>query len=222
SALISTAGMENISQLPEISDIRISSYGLGGKTIRLDYRLNPRKGFKAEGDFSFGEREILRNARINKAVYDSINLKSLRYKGRGEAALFVPVAGRSALMLGLKGGYVVSDRLFANELFRIGGMRVLRGFDEESVFASSYAIGTLEFRYLLEKNSFFHLFFDGGWYENAAAPQLISDTPYGFGSGVTFETKIGIFSLSYALGRQFNNPILLRTGKIHFGFVNYF
>jgi outer membrane protein assembly factor BamA len=222
SAIISTAGMENLTVLPDVADMRTSSWGTGGKTTRLDYRLNPRKGYYAEGEFSFGQREILKNARLNSLVYDSLKLKTQRYKGRGELRGFVPVWGRSTVMTGIKGGYIVNERLFFNELFRIGGMRILRGFDEESIFASSYFVGTLEYRYLLEKNAYFHVFFDGAWYENAAATQLITDTPYGFGSGVSFETKIGVFALSYALGKQFNNPILLRTGKIHFGFVNYF
>jgi hypothetical protein len=50
----------------------------------------------------------------------------------------------------------------------------------------------------------------------------VRDTPFGFGAGISFETKAGIFSINYALGKQFNNPIELRSGKIHFGIVNYF
>jgi hemolysin activation/secretion protein len=74
----------------------------------------------------------------------------------------------------------------------------------------------------LEQNSFFSLFYEQGWYENQVPEDLITDTPFGFGAGISFETKIGIFSLNYALGRQFNNPIEFRGSKIHFGFVNYF
>lgn len=46
--------------------------------------------------------------------------------------------------------------------------------------------------------------------------------PVGFGAGITFETRLGIFSFNYALGKQFNNPILFKEGKVHFGIVNYF
>ena len=48
------------------------------------------------------------------------------------------------------------------------------------------------------------------------------DNPFSGGIGINFETKPGIFSISYALGAQENNPILFKTAKIHFGFVNYF
>jgi hypothetical protein len=50
----------------------------------------------------------------------------------------------------------------------------------------------------------------------------LTDTPLGFGVGTSFETKAGIFALTYALGQQFDNPIELRAGKIHFGFTSLF
>ena len=51
---------------------------------------------------------------------------------------------------------------------------------------------------------------------------VVFDTPYGFGVGTTFETGAGIFSISYAVGSQLDNPIDLRGAKVHFGFLNYF
>ena len=101
-------------------------------------------------------------------------------------------------------------------------MLTLRGFDEESINASSYAIGTIEFRYLLEQNSYTYLFIDGGYYENKSIEEYKSDTPFGFGLGISFETKAGIFSLNYALGYQENELAPIRAAKIHFGFVNFF
>ena len=40
--------------------------------------------------------------------------------------------------------------------------------------------------------------------------------------GFDFETKAGIFSLSYALGKQFDNPFEINTAKIHFGYISRF
>ena len=51
---------------------------------------------------------------------------------------------------------------------------------------------------------------------------FVADRPFGFGSGMSFETKAGIFSITYALGKQFDNPIKFSSAKIHFGFVNFF
>jgi len=73
----------------------------------------------------------------------------------------------------------------------------------------------------VDKNSHVFAFFDQGWYENNAIAYY-NDLPYGFGVGFSFGTNLGIFSISYALGKQFDNPITLRSGKIHFGYVAYF
>ena len=94
--------------------------------------------------------------------------------------------------------------------------------NEQAIFASSYAIPSVEFRYLLEKNSYLAAFFDYAWYERKTVTEYTSDTPFGFGAGLSFQTNAGVFSLFYALGKQFNNPIEFRSGKIHFGFASLF
>lgn len=139
-----------------------------------------------------------------------------------EGSMFIPFMNRSTLKISNQSAFIYGETLFQNELFRIGGLKTLRGFDEESIFASAYSIFTLEYRFILEQNSYMYVFGDGAWYENNSAKQYVNDTPFGFGAGISFETKAGIFSISYALGKQFDNPIQLRGGKIHFGIVNYF
>jgi len=81
-----------------------------------------------------------------------------------------------------------------------------------------------ELRYQFERDGYAFLFFDGAWYENQSIDPLgaTRDTPFGFGAGFTFGTKAGIFSISYALGKELGNPILLASNKIHFGFVSVF
>lgn len=135
---------------------------------------------------------------------------------------YFSLAKRIVLNAGSKGAYLQAPEIFTNELFRFGGLKTLRGFDEESIYASQYYIGKAEFRYLLEQNSFLFIFINGAWYENKSRDIYIHDTPAGVGAGITFQTRLGIFSLNYALGRQFGNPILFRSAKVHFGIVNYF
>jgi hemolysin activation/secretion protein len=99
---------------------------------------------------------------------------------------------------------------------------LLRGFNEQSVYASQYHIGTVEYHYLLGLNSYFYLFLDGAYVANESLSPATYDTPFGFGAGINFETRAGIFGVSYALGEQNNIPIEFRNAKIHFGYVNYF
>ncbi|MCB0664133.1 MAG: hypothetical protein KDC24_15415, partial [Saprospiraceae bacterium] len=65
-------------------------------------------------------------------------------------------------------------------------------------------------------------FFDAAITQNKTSEKNDTDYPIGFGAGLTFETRAGIFGLSYALGRQQGNPIDFRSGKIHFGYVSLF
>lgn len=222
SDLQSSKGLENLTTLPDYADISITAYGLTFHLEELDYRLNPRKGFRLETTGSIGNRDIRKNQDINPALYDSLKLRTTSYQAELIIETYVSLSGRHVLNVGGEGGYIYNRSIFSNELFRIGGLRSLRGFDEESIYASTFSIGKIEYRYLLEQNSFLFVFLNAAWYENKSRSSSLNDTPWGFGAGINFETKLGVMSLSYALGKQFNNPILFRNGKIHFGIVNYF
>ena len=223
-SLQSVKGLENATTLPPYADVNSLLYGLGIRSEKLDYRINPRKGVALEASAATGTRVISKHPKINPRLYDSLDLTSTQYNGQYNVDYFISLRNRTVLDLGMKGGHLIGTQIFANELFRLGGLRSLRGFDEESIYASSYDMVKVELRYLLEQNSFFALFWNGAYYENRSYSPVTDryDTPYGFGAGVSFETKLGIFSVNYALGKQFNNPIEIRSGKIHFGLVNNF
>lgn len=220
--LLSTNGLKYITVLPDYADIATYSYGAGIKYESFDYRFNPKTGYAIQFNASAGNRIIRKNANVNELVYKNIELKSNQYQAESEVTWFIPLMKRSTIKFSTNSGTIISNKIFKNELFRIGGLKSLRGFDEESIFASSYAIGTIEYRFIFEQNSNLYVFSDFAWYENQASTKLITDTPYSFGAGINFETKTGIFSLAYGLGNQFGNGFDVRTGKIHFGLISLF
>lgn len=207
---------------PDNVDSRLQLYGFGYNMTRLDYRLNPRKGFDLYAEASAGAKKIIQDASIEASRYEGLKLNSFQLNAVLKASYFIPIPNRSTILIRFNGGYMRSENLFESEAFRIGGLKTLRGFDEESIYATMFGIGTIEYRFLLDPNSYLFAFFDGAYYENIATNKSISDRPFGFGLGISFFTKIGVFSLNYALGRQFNNPIDFRAGKIHFGVTSYF
>ncbi|MFH0893051.1 MAG: hypothetical protein V2A54_01345 [Bacteroidota bacterium] len=222
SDLINTAGMEFLTVLPPFADIRNTGYGLEWKIEKYDYRLNPSRGYAIKATGTAGERTIRKNPALNPLEYDSILLISNQYSISGMASVFIPVFRSFVLMNAFNYGKIIGKNLFSNELERIGGLQTLRGFDEESIYCSQFLIGTLEFRYILEQNSHLFLFYDQAYYENFSAGKSDHDTPLGFGAGIRFQTKAGIFTLSYALGKQYSNPIQFSTSKVHFGIASYF
>lgn len=220
--LISTSGLSNITILPEYADVITKAYGLGLFIEKFDYRFNPRKGFGVNIQGSVGNRQIRKNPKINDIAYSTIPLKTSQYQFEGAIAGYINLTKNHVLKLSSQFGSVFGNTIYKNELFRIGGLRTLRGFDEESIYTSTYVIPTLEYRFLFEKNSNIFLFAEGAWYENGNVAGYSNDTPMSVGAGINFETKAGIFNLSYALGKQYSNGFDLRIGKIHAGLTALF
>jgi outer membrane protein assembly factor BamA len=194
------------------------SYGLAGQFESVDYRFNPSRGVVVSLEGAAGTKSIDRPSLDESSETIKLN----QYSFAGGTDLYIPIFGRFVGKIGSKGATKLSDEVYENEMFRFGGMKTMRGMDESSHQVSSFAVGSVEIRYLLEQNSFVHLFFDQGWWESKTPTKFVTDTPIGFGAGISFETKSGIFALTYAMGKQFGNPILIRNAKIHFGFTSFF
>jgi len=221
-------------QLPSYLDSRTESYGLEYRYEHLDYRFNPTRGMSLLASGQAGTRKVKENAGITQlkdpndpeynfaSLYDSLKNKQEQYAFTVSIQNYFRVTSRSVIMAAYHGAGIFSNKIFENELYRIGGFQLMRGFDEQSIYASQYHILTAEYHYLLAQNSFFYLFFDAAYVRNKSLTPPTDDFPYGFGTGINFETRAGIFAVSYALGAQQNNPIQFRTAKIHFGYVNYF
>ena len=220
--LISTAGLTNITVLPEYADVGTKSYGLAVVLEKMDYKFNPHKGYSISLQGSVGNRQIQKNPKINDVAYSTLALKTSQYQTEGFVTGYINIVKNHVLKLSSQFGSVFGNTIYKNELYRIGGLKTLRGFDEESIYASSYIIPTIEYRFLFEKNSNIFLFAEGMWYENANVKSYTTDTPMSIGAGINFETKAGIFNLSYGIGKQFGNSFDLRTGKIHAGLTALF
>ena len=220
SSLISSYGFENITVLPEYADFSTNLYGFGIFANNFDYFYNPRKGTLINISIGTGEKTILKNSKINKNLYDNILLKSNSLQAKSEFNFYIPIYNNFILKYRNSSGIIKSNNLFKNELYQLGGISTIRGFDEKSIFASSYTISSAEIRYLFEQNSAVYTFVDYCYYENKINNS--NDSPFGFGVGVNFDTQIGIFTIDYALGSQQNNAIMLNSAKIHFGYLNRF
>lgn len=231
---VDTLVVKNARTLPEQADIRTVNLGVNYEWFNTDYRFNPRKGNEWQLSLTAGSKKIKKNTVIVglkdeidpgfdfNSLYDTVKLNSYQFRLKGTMAHFFRLSRFSTLKTAVNGGWLQSPAIFRNELFQIGGYKLLRGFDEESIFASQYAIGTLEYRYLVGRNSFLFYFIDGGWSKNAAVYSKVSNYYWGTGLGMAFETKAGIFNLSYAVGKRDDAKFNMRQSKIHIGYVNYF
>ncbi len=222
--------------LPDAADIATTNLGLQYDFNNTNYRFNPVRGNEVQFVAKAGTRQIKKNNTIlelkdpndpgfnYESLYDTVKLKNYQFQAKLVAAKYFPIGskGLSTVKTAFNGGFIQSENIFRNELFQIGGYKLLRGFDEESQYLSQYAIATLEYRYLIGQNSFFYAFGDGGWGRNKSSYSNVSYTYISGGLGIAFETKVGIFNLAWALGKRNDTEFNLRQSKIHFGFVSYF
>jgi len=210
------SGVGNSTGLPNtnFSSISNNKYGVGIYRRNVDYLPNPSRGFEMELDVLVGRRA---SRRIDADSSDISTTYGLRFN----LNWFIPLSRRHVIRLANRTRAYYAPEVFVNELFRFGGLTTQRGFDEEELFASTLTTFSMEYRFLVDKDSHAFLFYDQSIYENNS-DGYYKDTPFGVGAGFSFGTNIGVFSISYAVGKQFENPILLRNGKVHFGYVSYF
>jgi outer membrane protein assembly factor BamA len=220
-------------QLPPFHDIRSDLLGFSIRRNSLNNFFNPSKGTKFEVEFFAGTRKIIRNSVINDLqfsnadlveynLYDSLKLQTVQLKLRYNFLSSFVIYKQLVFQFSSIGGHIYNEKLFQNELFRIGGLKTLKGFDEQSIFAETFLIGNIDLKYIIAENSSFVLFYNQAYLRNSLASNFQVDFPKGFGAGMNIESKAGVFSLFYAVGSQKNNPILFNAARIHFGFVNYF
>ena len=201
-------------EFSNLNSYRTNAYGLSIERQALDNIVNPSKGRILNAKLYVGQR-ILSGDSTAAAEKNTTYLGNILYRE------YVSIFPRHVLLFGLLFDFYTSPTIFENELFRFGGLNTLRGFNEEQLFASTKGQLTFEYRFLLDENSNVFLFYDQCFYENTSVSYK-NDHPLGFGGGISFGSKIGIFSITYALGREQANPIDFRSSKIHFGYTAYF
>lgn len=120
-----------------------------------------------------------------------------------------------------KNGYLRSDNITTNELFRLGGAQSMRGFLEQSIFSHLYNYTTIEYRYFTQSESYLYGFSDFGEFRtpstNNNKNQLIS-----FGLGYTLKIKSSLLKISYALGKNQNTDFNPSEGLFHINVVTLF
>ena len=222
SRLISTNGLEDISELPENADYNINYYGLKYLIERFDNPNLPTSGWAINIIGSIGQKKIIENPGISNEIYKGVNLKSLQVRISAEVDKYWNIKKSLLLRTRLQGGYLDGKNLFRSDLFRVGGLRSLRGFVENHFYSQSYGIGNFEFRSMFSSDTYFFAFFDQAVVKENTANQEKFEYPFGTGLGFSFSTNAGVFNFVFAMGKSENQPFGLEYSKIHFGYIGLF
>ncbi|HYG39901.1 MAG TPA: hypothetical protein VD908_14845 [Cytophagales bacterium] len=205
-----------------LADFNLVSYGLGYQWQNLDDVIFPRKGLKFTVDGLIGNKTIRRNPTVDSTFNGNISGKSLQSSLTASIQSHLRIKGKSGLYAAFSGGFIFNDRILINDMFRIGGLKTLRGFNENFFFASGYGISNLEFRYFYEAESFFMLFYDQAFLRSEFINMINVDYPLGIGAGLNLKTDVGTLQVVYSLGKSNSQPLNFNYSKIHFGIINRF
>lgn len=108
---------------------------------------------------------------------------------------------------------IISNTIYYNELFKIGGSKTLRGFNEQQILSDTFTILTIEYRYLTSTDSYLYSISDVGFIKNTQ--QFLNEHLIGLGLGYSFKISNGFLSLSYAVGKYSNSSFDFQNAKIH-------
>ncbi len=179
-------------------------------------------GISRADEISFGFLSEVGDKKIDdQGAGDSLGAGGVAVRLEG-SLFFQKTIGKRASVTGRSiFRYIDNDNLVENELYRLGGLKTFRGFNENEIFAKTMVTEQLEFRQYLEDQSYLLLFFDTGVVHNpfsADKRRIIA----GIGGGIALTTKSGFFNFIFANGLAKDQPVSINDTKIHFGFTSYF
>ena len=127
---------------------------------------------------------------------------------------------KSYIFLKNETGILNSNNYLVNELFRIGGVNTIRGFNEQSIFTSQYSYLNLEYRYLTSLSSYIYTITDLGAYENIVENNY--QKVIGIGLGYGFKLNNSNVNFAYANGFNFKDTTKFNNSKIIVKWTSFF
>ncbi|QDH78024.1 outer membrane protein assembly factor [Echinicola soli] len=221
--LLSVPEVSSADELPEVLDFRYHSYGVRLSYHDLDDGYLPMSGWRLMAEGGVGNKKILHNTAIEEVFYESVGREALQAFGTFSAEEYWRVSKRLVGFLRLRGGLLYGDNILKNDMYRLGGLRSIRGFNENFFFANRYVYANFEPRFYFEENSYFLLFTDVGALEQSgwSVPKS-RDKVLSFGGGLNLSTGSGEFRFLYGMGKSNEQKMGINYAKIHFGYIGRF
>ena len=199
----------NTQNVSSIKDYSNSFYG-----ISYTYKkINPQKPFQDKFYFNF-------NSNIGRRTSTETSIKEKQQKHELVLNYNWTLNQKNAISIRSSNGLFISNDYLSNELYRIGGSNSIRGFNEESIFASTYSVLNLNYLYYLANESYIYSITDFAYIENASLKQ--KKEIYGLGFGYVYSIKSGLIDVSYAIGKQSELPFDFNNSKFHIKFIQFF
>jgi outer membrane protein assembly factor BamA len=183
-----------------------------------NYFIGLQFNFEKENKDYFNNKKIQLEINPSFGSRNTLNINNTQIKIETTASYLLEISNRSNIYIKNKTGHLNSDKYFDNELFRIGGANSIRGFNEQSIFSSSFSYFNLEYRYLTSNKSYFYSITDIGKFKyNDNTNDLLS-----FGLGYLFLNKNSKININTSFGKINNAKFDFKNTKLAIGWINYF
>ena len=159
---------------------------------------------------------IVLNAEIGERSNENVN----QYKIGANIKHIFQLNNRNSIYIANNTQYFISSNFLNNELYRLGGILSIRGFEENSLRATAFNVLNTEYRYQLSSSIYAHSIIDFGFTQNEFTNTRDRLTSFGIGFGML--SKAGLFKLNYANGRSNSIPFEFGNSKIHLSLTAYF
>ena len=208
--LFATFNSEDSQNNTEAISNNISTYKNYFIGFGYEYKITKNDVFKNDTFFlninpSFGKRKTINNA--SQQIKISTTLTYLLALNR-----------KNHIYFRNKTGLLNSTNYFENELFRIGGNKSIRGFNEQSIFVKNYLLQNIEFRYQTSKSSYLYTITDLALITTTVSKEKL----YSFGLGYLFNTNNSQINISTAVGTNTKNTIDFKNTQFFVNWVNFF
>lgn len=174
-------------------------------------------------NYSILQKDLFNNKKFSFTIKPSFgsriteSLKSNQIRIESNISYVWKLNQRNSIYIENETGFLNSEKYFTNELFRIGGINSLRGFNEQSIFSRSYTFFNLEYRFLVSNTSYIYSITDFGVINNSNTDNLL-----GLGFGYQFIKNNSKINLGLIVGKTNKLPLNFNMTKLAVGWVNYF
>lgn len=210
------AGARVVAGRQRVARAKATFGGLGMTFERLDFPLNPRRGWSLQTHLEQGRKSVSRRQvdAEGDTTFTASDLRQERLTARGRVLL--PTWNRQVAVLGADAALLLSEAYDESDLFRVGGASTLRGYNEDQFLGHRVLRLLAEYRYVIDRTSYLFLFADYGFIHSPVfAGQGERKTRHpGYGAGIQMETGAGLVQASYAFSPD-DGPA---NGRIHVGF----
>lgn len=226
--------------LPGNPAMRHSLYSVGYNLGNLQIGELPRRGWFFTAKGTVASRRFLKDPAIEAIqwtngagvlwnVYDSLSaagaFKNNTYRFQVDAAVYQPLGHWLVLKVAAEYNQYRAPRVYFNELDRYGGIKSIRGFNEQSIFANEFYMGTLELRIMPDEESYLGPFYHVAFFRNqaqASSSMLPQGWLQGFGLQSGIRTGAGILQFAWAVGKGSGQRFGFNQSKFHVGLTTAF